>query len=115
MLLPQRGGIEVEPLAQVLPDRLLALGLGQPPERDEIIGLNAVEVVFGLGIDHSEHRIGIGWPMDMRDAPIVANDCRALRGRCPARSLDRVGLAERWRGKGEGGKRQGKHLHGRGA
>ena len=65
---------DVEPRAQILPDRLLALGLGGAAQRGEIVGLDAREVVLGLGVDHPEHRVGVGLALDVGDAPIVAGD-----------------------------------------
>ena len=65
----QHLGIDEQPLAQVLPDRTLALGLGEAAEADQIVGLDPVEVVLGLGIDHPEHRIGVGLAHHMRRCP----------------------------------------------
>ena len=70
----QPGRIDEQALAQILPDRLLALGFGKAAQVDQIIGLDPVEVVFGLGIDHAEHGVGVGRAMDMGDAPLVAGD-----------------------------------------
>jgi hypothetical protein len=67
-------GIDPEPLAQVLPDRALALGFGGAAERGQIIGLDAGKVVLGLGIDRAEHGIGVAFTPDMGDPPIVAGD-----------------------------------------
>ena len=75
----ERGGLHVHSGAQVAPDRFLALGLGEAAERGEIVHLDAVEVVFGLRVDHPEHRVGITLAAHMGDAPFVAGDGDALR------------------------------------
>ena len=98
IVLPQGCRIDIEPLSQILPDRLFALGLGKPAECDEIIGLDPVEVILGLGVDHAEDGIGIGRAVDMGNAPIVARDLNALGSRRPSRMLGDVGLAPSRRG-----------------
>ena len=95
--------IHVEAGAQVGPDRLLALGLGGAAERGQIVGLDPIEVVFGLGVDHAEHGIGIGPAADMRDAPVVARDRHPLRLPLPA---GEVGVLCRDRGAGGGDERE---------
>ena len=88
-------GIDEQPLAQVLPDRALALGLCEAAEADQIVALDAVEVVLGLGVDHPEDGVGIGLAHHVRNAPVVPRD-RHVRGlREPACVLRRV-----WRGSG---------------
>ena len=52
--------------------------------RVEVVGLDAVEVVLGLRVDHAEHRVGVGLAVDVRDAPVVADDGDALRLLLPA-------------------------------
>lgn len=73
-------GIQEQALPQILPERALALCLGQPPEVGEIVGLHAVEIVFGLRVDRAEHGIGVGLTLDVRDAPVITRD-RHLRRR----------------------------------
>ena len=80
---PELGRVDPQPLAQILPERALALGFGEPAESGQIIGLDPVEVVLGLGIDRAEHRVGVGRPADMGDAPIVAGDRDPRRLRPP--------------------------------
>ena len=70
----QVGVVFIKACAQIKPDRPLALGLGMTPERGQIVGLNAIEVIFGLGVDHGEHRIRIGAAVNMGYAPGVAGD-----------------------------------------
>ena len=50
----------------------LALGLGRAPERREVVHLDAVEVVLGLGVGRAEHRVGVGLAVNVGDAVIVA-------------------------------------------
>ena len=76
---------------QVLPDRALALRLGQPAHGVEVVGLDPVEVVLRLGVDHPEHRVGVGLSMDVRDAPVVARDRDRAGLALPAGALGRAG------------------------
>src|SRR5205814_575298 len=39
-----------------------------------VVGLHAVEIVFGLRIDHAEHGISVGFTFDVGNAPVVAGD-----------------------------------------
>ena len=66
--------VDPEPLAQILPDRAFALGLGGAAQRGQQIGLDPREIVLRLGVDRAEHGIGIARAADMGDAPIVAGD-----------------------------------------
>jgi hypothetical protein len=106
--------INEETLPQVLVDRRLAFGLGQPPDRVQVVGLDPVEVVLGLGVDHAEDSVGVGLRIDVGDAAIVADDgdagrllleSRQLRTR--ARSLRRRGRRRR----GDEDEGQQKSLH----
>ena len=85
--------IDEQPLAQILPQRAFALGLGQPAQIDQIIALDPRKIVLGLRIDHAVHRIGIGMPVNMRDAPFVARDGDAVgrHGRGQRRRAGRYG------------------------
>jgi hypothetical protein len=40
----------------------------------DVVGLDAVEVVLGLCVYRAEDGIGIGLAVDVRDAPLVADD-----------------------------------------
>ena len=60
--------------AQVLPDRGLALNLGHPALGIDEIGLNPVEIILSLGIGQTKYGVGIGGPVDMGNAPVIAND-----------------------------------------
>ena len=74
ILLLQIDGIDEEPLPQILPDLRLAFGLGGKAHRSQIVGFDAVEVVFALDINHAEDGVGVGLSADVRDAPVVTND-----------------------------------------
>src|SRR2546429_692959 len=70
---------------------------GEPAERVQVVRLDAVEVVLGLGVLHPEHRVGVSLPIDVRDAPIVADDGDVARLALPAgdvRALAEPGEAE---------------------
>ena len=101
VLRPERVRIDEELLAQVLIDRALAFGFGKPAERVDVIRLDAIEVVLGLRVHHSEHRIGIRVSVHVRDAPVVAHDAGALRLLAPARDLGG------WRDRGGRGNARG--------
>ena len=77
--------------AQVLIDRALPFGLGQAAHGVQVVGLDAVEVVFRLGVDHAEHRIGVGGAMHMGDAPVVTDDADPLRFAAPAGQISGFG------------------------
>ena len=66
------GRIDPQPLAQVRPDRAFAIGLGAAAKARQVIHLDPVEVILGLGIDHPVNRIGVSVALDVGDAPIVA-------------------------------------------
>ena len=63
---------------QVQIDFSLALGFRRPAKRSQVVGLDAIEVVLALRIDHAEHHVGIGFTVDVGDAPVVSNDVDAL-------------------------------------
>ena len=75
----QIGGIDEELHAQVAPDLLLALSLGEPALRVDEVGLDAVEIVFRLRVHQAEHHVGVGLAVDVRHAPVVTDDRDALR------------------------------------
>ena len=78
--------VDEELHAQVAPDLFLAFRFGEPALRVDEVGLDAVEVVFRLRVHQAEHDVGVGLAVDVRHAPVVANDRDALRA-----------LLERWR------------------
>ena len=87
---------DVQPRAQILPDRLLALGFGCAAEVREIVRLDPGEIVFRLRVDHAEHGVGVSRSVDVGDAPIVASDRRLADFMQPASCLSRW-----WCGSGE--------------
>src|SRR5205807_3790736 len=66
-------------------------GFGETAHGVDVIGLYAVEVVLGLRINHAEDGVGIGFTVDMGDAPIVANDSNVARLLHPTGLLGRAG------------------------
>ena len=70
----QLGRIDEQLHAQVAPDRTFAFGFGETALRVDEVGFDPVEVVFGLGIDHAEHGVGVGLALDVRNAEIIAGD-----------------------------------------
>ena len=99
----QRVGLDEQLHAQVAPDRRLALRLGEPALCVDEIGLDTVEVVFGLSIDHAEHGIGIRLALHMGNAKSVAGDADPGRLRPPARHAGLVGGKHRSGGQEQGG------------
>ena len=82
-------GIDEEFHPQVLIDSRFAFGLRKPSHRVDVIRFDAIEVILGLRVLHSENCVGVGLTMNMRDAPIVANDGDVLAPPAPsARPLD---------------------------
>ncbi len=80
-------GIDEHLHAQILIDLVFAFCLGQPPHGVQVVGLDPVEVVFGLRVDHAKHGIRIGLAINMRDAPVIAHNLDVGRLRGPTRSL----------------------------
>ena len=70
---------------QVLIDFGLTIGFRETSHRIDVVQLDPIEVVFGLGVDHAEDRVGIGFSVDVRDAPIVADDGDVAGFLIPAR------------------------------
>ena len=63
----------------------------------EVVGLDPVEVVLGLGVDHPEHGVGVGLAVDVGDAPVVPDDRDARAPRAPSgREASRVRGAGAW-------------------
>ena len=87
VLLLQLDGIDEELHAQVLIDFGFAFGFGEAAHRVDVVGLDAIEVVLGLGVDHAEDGVGVGLAVDVRDAPVVADDGDVARLSLPARDL----------------------------
>ena len=81
----QHNRVDEQLLAQIGKDRRQSLRLGRAAQRGHVVGLDAVEVVLGLGIGHAEHRVGVGLAVDVGDAPVVAGDrylgCLGLQAR----------------------------------
>ena len=71
VLRPHAVRIDEQLHPQVLPDGALPFGLGEPTRRVQVVGLDPVEVVLRLGVDHPEDRVGVG--------------AGRGRGRCPSR------------------------------
>ncbi len=78
IFLPQAARIDEQPPTKIAVNGRLAFGLRREPKTVEVVVLDAREVVFRLGVDHSEHRVRIGFAVDMRDAPVVADDADIL-------------------------------------
>src|SRR5262245_12446608 len=87
VLFPQRVGLNEKLHAQILVDFGLALRLSQPTHRVDVVGLDAIEIVFGLGIHRAEYRICIRLSVNVGDAPIVADNGDAACFLLPSRNL----------------------------
>src|SRR5215471_8287822 len=70
----QFDGVDEELHPQVLIDLGFALGLRESSHGVEVVGLDAVEVILGLGVNHAEYGVSVGLARDVGDAPVVAND-----------------------------------------
>jgi hypothetical protein len=70
----QRFGIDEKLHAQITPYRGLAFGFRQPPHRVDIVRLYPVEIVFGLSVNRAEDSVGVGLAVNVRDAPVIADD-----------------------------------------
>ena len=68
----------------------LALGLSQPSQAVQIIAFDAPEVIFSLGVDRAEYRIGVGLAVNVGDTVIVADDLH-LGGMRPPSGIFRGG------------------------
>jgi len=66
--------IDEELLTEILINLGFAFGFGQAAQRVQVIGFDAIEIVLGLGVDHTEYGVGVGFTEDVGDAPSVAND-----------------------------------------
>ena len=106
VLLLQLGGIDEELHAQILIDLGFAFGLGQAAHGVDVVGLDAIEIVFGLGVHHAEDGVGVGLAVDVRDAPVVADDGDVVRLTRPTRGFGTVRLS---------GKRNGRQQENAGA
>src|SRR6185369_17119797 len=67
-------GIDKYLHSQILVHLGLTLGLSEPTHRVDVIRFDAIEVVLRLGVFRSEHSIGIGLTVNVRDTPVIAND-----------------------------------------
>ena len=85
----QPADIDEQSCAQVAVEGGFTLGLRQPTEAHEVVALDSIEIVLRLRIDHAEHRVSVGFAVDMCDAPIVADDVDLLRMLLPARTFAR--------------------------
>jgi hypothetical protein len=70
----QRCRLDEELHAEVEVDFGFAFGLGEAAHGIDVVGFDAVEVVFGLGVLHAEDGVGVGFAVDVSDAPVVADD-----------------------------------------
>jgi hypothetical protein len=81
---------------QIAVDRALTLGFGEAAHGIEVVGFEAVEVVLGLRVNHSEDRVGVRPATHVRNSPVIARDgdvgacfCqRSTSGLCEVAALD---------------------------
>ena len=103
----QGGRVDEELHPQVLINFPFTLSLCQTPQGVQVVGFHAVEIILRLGIDGAEDSIRISLAVDVRDAPVVADDGDV---RClirPSRGLSRIeGITD-----GAGGEQQNQLLH----
>ena len=97
--------------AQVAIDLGLAFGFAQPAHGIDEVGLDAIEIVLGLGVHEAEDHVTIGPGVDVGNAPVVANDCHLSGMPFPARHI-RIGSRGDRAGRDEQRKqRQGDREH----
>jgi hypothetical protein len=90
ILLPQPIGVDEQSFAQIAVDGCFTFRLRQPPQTVEIIAFDPIEIVFGLRVCHAEYRVRIGFAVNMRDTPIVANDVDVPGALLPSRRFLRA-------------------------
>ena len=73
--------------AQVAIDRAAALGFREAAHRVEVVGLDAIEVVFRLRVHQAEHRVRVRAAAHVRDAMVVTRDRDVARLARPACSV----------------------------
>jgi hypothetical protein len=100
--------VDEELHAQVLVDFRLAFGFGEAPHGVDVVRLDAIEVVFGLRVLHAEDRVGVGFSVDVRNAPIVPDDGDSRGLLAPARQFGFGWLESE--GGGGSGENQNQHL-----
>jgi hypothetical protein len=91
-----------QPIPQIAINRAFSLRLGRASQRIEVVGLDAIEVVFRLGVKETKYRIGVGFSRDVRNSPVVAGDGNVLRLAGPSGEVSR-GRGRRSRGLRGGG------------
>ena len=72
---------------QIPVDLRFAFRLGQASHGVQVIGFDAIEIVFSLGVDDAEDRIRIRLAGDVRNAPIVPHDRDVLSLVFPCRGV----------------------------
>ena len=92
-----RADVELHP--KILPDRGLAHEFRGTSHCRDVVALDAIEIVFRLRVDRTEHGVAIGVAVDVRDAPRVADDRDVLCLPLPAREV--VLRVQRPKGEGE--------------
>src|SRR6185437_1940392 len=73
--------------AQILIDLRFAFGLRQPTHGVDVVRLHAIEVVLGLRVLRAEDRIGVGFSVNVRNAPVITDDRDIGRFLLPARDV----------------------------
>jgi len=66
--------VDEELHAKVLIDAGFTFGFGESARGVDVVDLDAIEVVFGLGVLHAEDGVGVGLAVNVGDAPVVAGD-----------------------------------------
>src|SRR5256885_591656 len=77
-------GVDKEFHPQVLVDLGRALRLREPSHGVDVVRLHTIEIVLGLSVNHAEDHIGVGLPVNVRDAPIVPDNGDVPRLLLPA-------------------------------
>ena len=93
--------VDEELHTQVAPERALPFHFRGTPHRRDVIGLHAIEVILGLRIHHTEHGVGVGFAVHVRDAVLIAHDGHAGGLLLPLCRLSRQGNRREQQGRGE--------------
>src|ERR1035438_7941305 len=77
---------------QIRIDGGFALRFRQAAHGVDVVRLDAIEVVFSLGVDGAEDGVGVRLAGDVRDTPVIANDCGVSRFPFPTRCFGSFGI-----------------------
>ena len=89
-----RVGMDEEFHPKVLVNRRFPLCFGQAAHRIDVVGLDAIEIVLRLGVDHAEHGVRVCLRIHMRDSPVITYDGDVRRASFPSVCFRVLGLRQ---------------------